>query len=482
MSKLKTLADLMDLDAYKKDLKADLVVLKDTPTAIHWIELFEFKGGKRAAAVLLGAVDAKLEAELKAAGKSIKAGKCCRGGPDEVVIISGPKPGLVAALFKTLGLAWTVGAKDAGSGGIDDDTAQAVGKMIRQADKSTDEGVARTADKLTEMYESLQKKLGPVYDEARRLKLPTDKMVEAENRIEADLKQTSAEIAANAEALKKKILDYGELGRIMAEANATRRKALDEESERRRVQERVDQQNTGAADELTRTYETLQKKFGPVFDEAKRLGLSTDALTTAENEIEKELKKTSAEIVANAEALKKKVLGYGQTGKSLAEAIAAHKKQLDEELLRQREKQRQQDERDQQLLDGVGKKKPGPSAHPANPQPPTVSKKPKYVPLNVGTMSFKEKFAADMVTLEGGVQKEVTSFDRTRNGFSTFYTFSQGDDPGAYEIHIHRDAAGRYLSGQVKTGRLAKVVRGGEESIAARELATYGIPARETPP
>jgi hypothetical protein len=87
-----------------------------------------------------------------------------------------------------------------------------------------------------------------------------------------------------------------------------------------------------------------------------------------------------------------------------------------------------------------------------------------------------------MVQQVGGVEKKQTGQDKN-NGFSTFYQFSQGDsDEAVYEIHIHRRANGTFLTGQVKFGHLAKVLKGGEEPLTNGELATYGIPAVETFP
>jgi hypothetical protein len=332
------------------------------------------------------------------------------------------------------------------------------------------EAMTRTADQLTDLYEALQKRFGAVFDEARRRKLPTDALIKAELEIEKDLKKTSADIAANKDALAKKISGYERIGRDLA--------AL---MQRQRDQERADAANTVVADQLTDRFEALQKKFGAVFTEAKRLNLATAALVKAEVGVEGKLRKTSAEIIADAKAVDKSIADYDAAGQALAAAIVDHRKQEAEKLRLAAEKQRQQDERDRQWLEGTSKKKP--AATSAKPEPAKADSKPKYVKLDLGApMTFKEKFKAGMVRQVGGVQKEITSFDKA-GAFSTFYFFAQGEsDEPAYEIHIHRKPDGTFSFGQVKPSRLAKVARGGEEEIKKGEMATYGIPPLEPYP
>lgn len=465
MTKLKTLDDLKDLTLYKKDLKADLALLKETPTALSWVEMFQFNGGKREAAVLLGAVPDSLEKAIKAAGKAIKVGKCKRNKADEVEIVSGGlKPGLLAALFKTLGMDEKVCATVGGAtGGIDDDTAEAVGTMVKDAEKPSDAQATQIADTLTDRYEALQKTFGPVFTEAKRRQYPTDALVKAELEIEKALKRRAVEIAADADEVGKKIQGYEQIGRSLAAM-----------IQRERDQDSADKKNGAVADALTEMFEAMQKKLDAVRVQAQRLKLAEDKVALmdkAENAAEAELKKSSTDIVANADKVKKLIADFGQAGKNVLDAIAEHKQ-------KQEDARRREEERDRQLLEGVGKKKDVPKQAPRKVQGANAA----FKPLDLGpAMTFKEKFRANMVRAEGDVVKHVNGSDRD-GGFSTYYTFAQGDDLGAYEIHIHRDAAGDYKFGQVKPGRKAKVNHGGEDRIFRNELATYGIPFNETPP
>ena len=343
-------------------------------------------------------------------------------------------------------------------------------QRLARLEEDKAKALTQTADQLTDLYEAMQKKFGAVFDEAKRRKLPTDALIQAELEIEKALKNTAATIVANKDSLAKKIAGYERIGNDLA--------AL---MQRQRDQERADGANTVVADKLTDTFEALQKKYAAVYAEASRLKLPTAALVKAEVDAEARLKKTAAQIVADAKAVNQAILDYDQSGQALAGAIADHRKQEEEKKRLAAEKKRQEEERDRQWLEGTSKKKP--AATSAKPEPAKSDSKPKYVKLNLGApMTFKEKFKAGMVRQVGGVQKEITSFDKA-GAFSTFYFFAQGDsDEPAYEIHIHRYPDGTFNFGQVKPRHLAKVARGGEEEIKKGEMATYGIPPIETYP
>lgn len=282
------------------------------------------------------------------------------------------------------------------------------------------------------------------------------------------------------------------------------------------------EQDTRKADKLSDAFEQFQAKFGPVFEKARELGLPTDALIDAERALEKALRQPASLIVQQIDRLKPLLLDYAKIGKALAEANAAHQAMLQDQALqaqaareqqaRERIEQERQAEADRQaevlrqeaLVDqqanAVADAVPEPAVQPSpltpkqraarkkksEPQPatpPAARKKVKYEKMApTPVMTFKEKFEKNMVQRVGDVVKMVTGFDNA-GGFSTHYKFSQGDsDAVAYELHVHRSANGRFRSGQVKFGRLAAVVRGGEEALKASELATYGIPIVETFP
>lgn len=323
------------------------------------------------------------------------------------------------------------------------------------------EQATREADKLSDAYEQFQARFGPVFKKARELGLPTDALVEAESVLEKALRQPATLIVQQIDRLKPLLLSYAKIGKALAEANAAHQAMLQEQAlQAQAARERQAREDQQRQDELAR-----QARIGQ--DRADRLArkrIEQERQAEAVRQADA-LREAQAEADRQAEVLRQEA-PVEQQADVAADAVPEPAVQPSPLTPKQRADRR---------------KKSDPDPVPVT--PPATRKKVRYERMApTPVLTFKEKFDRNMLQRVGDVVKMVTGFDNA-GGFSTHYKFSQGDsDVVAYELHVHRSANGRFRSGQVKFGRLAAVVRGGEEDLKASELVTYGIPDVETFP